>query len=97
MFCCLWVYGCSYSEYNLYGFSKLKHRDRREFIGDCCRNKYYMMFNSVADIDCFRNKYQAYQEFEQYYGRQAATYRAAEGLERFPDGVKPKLSLWSWH
>lgn len=50
MFCCLWVYGCSYSEYNLYGFSKLKHRDRREFIGDCCRKKYYMMFNSVMKV-----------------------------------------------
>lgn len=83
MFLSLWIYGCSYAEYNLYGFSKRKHRDRREFIGDCCRKKYYMKFNAVADIDCFRNKFQAYQEFEHYYGRYAYAYRVSEGFERF--------------
>ena len=83
MFLSLWVYGCSYSEYNLYGFSKLKHRERREFIGDCCRKKYYMRFNSIAEIDCFRNKNRTYQEFARFYNRQASAFCVADGFDRF--------------
>ena len=85
MFLSLWIYGCSYAEYNLYGFSELSHRERRKYIGDCCRKKYYMMFNSVADVDCFRNKNEAYRVFQKFYGRRAEAYRVEEGLERFQE------------
>lgn len=88
MFLSLWVYGCSYAEYNLYGFRKLKHRDRQKFIGDCCRKRYYAKFNAMSDTDCLRNKSMAYEEFKEYYGRQATVFYVSEGFERFCEIVK---------
>lgn len=84
----LWIYGCSYAEYNLYGFKDLRHRERRNYICDCCRKKYYAKLNSFADTDCFRDKYLAYQAFRPYYKRNAFTYRVEEGFERFREIVE---------
>lgn len=88
MFLCLWIYGCSYSEYNLYGFNELKHRERSKFICDCCRKRYYMQLNSVADMDVFRNKYQAYEKFKKYYNRRACVFQTSQGFEEFTEIIE---------
>ena len=85
---CLWVYGCTYTEYNLYDFSSQNHHERSKYIGDCTRKKYYMKLNSVEDIDSFRNKYQTYQAFQSYYGRAVYKYRIQEGYGRFGEIVR---------
>lgn len=84
----LWLYGCSYSEYNLYGFKDRGHKARKEYIGDCCRKKYYMKFNAVADMECFRNKNESYREFRQYYGRHASAFLVNEGFARFIEIIR---------
>lgn len=84
----LWRYGCTYAEYDLYGFSALDHRARMEYIGDCCRKKYYAQLNSMEESDCLRNKRLAYEEFGAYYGRQASVYHISDGFGRFCEIVK---------
>ena len=88
MFLCLWIYGCNYSEYNLYGFSKLSHRERKAYIGECCRKKYYMKLNSVEASDCFRNKFHTYQKFARYYGRTVRTFHIEEGFACFCEIIR---------
>jgi hypothetical protein len=83
IFLSLWMYGCNYAEYNWYGFKKLTHRERKEYIGDCCRRKYYAQLNDVAAAECFRNKYGASQVFQPFFGRQAVLYHTEHGYERF--------------
>lgn len=66
----------------------VNRKGRQEFIGDCCRKKYYAKLNDLSDTDCLRNKRLAYEEFKEYYGRQASVFYISEGFERFCEIVK---------
>lgn len=82
---CRELYLVNPNEYFLFGFENLCPKERHQFVGNrekelLCRK---MNVNDVWKI--FYDKWETYQRFEKYYGREVICVRSKEDKQKFED------------
>lgn len=93
MWYCSVRYLCAFNEYFLFDFPDLSHEGRKTFITELQKNDACASVNPPELQAIFQNKWQTYQRFGRYYGRDAfladsqvserAFYRFAESHPHF--------------
>lgn len=71
MWYCAIRYLCGFNEYFLFGFPKLSHRGRRDFITEYQKEAAYRQVGTPETWDTLKNKWKAYCRFKDYYRREA--------------------------
>ncbi len=81
----LWRYGYDYQEYFFYGVYKSSSQEKKSFITEGNRSRYYKWLNHYVDVVFFDDKIATYKLFKEFYKRDLIDIREStlEEIELF--------------
>ena len=95
-----WAYGCPAVEYYFYGFPGKTHEEIKEYVTAREKVVYRNRLNRIEDAHLFNNKWDAYNNFKEYFGRELIRietdddYTAFEAfIERHPEFVVKPVDM----
>lgn len=76
-------YGASKLDYFEFNFYEKSQNERKKFINEGHRSKFYKQFNNQSYIEIFRQKHETYKIFEKFYGRKLIYPKEMQDYNRF--------------